>query len=55
MDGERLNSLQVTTDGGCGVLDGLHRTEHDRRSVSLDATDSSSMKKRRFIETDSQA
>ena len=33
VDGERLNSLQATTDGGCGVFDGLHRTEHDRRSV----------------------
>lgn len=30
---ERLNSLQTTAYGGCGVFDGFHRTEHDRRSV----------------------
>ena len=31
--GGSLNSLQATTGGGCGVFDGFHRTEHDRRSV----------------------
>ena len=32
--GERLNSLQATTGGGCDVFGGFHRTEHDRRSGS---------------------
>ena len=32
--GERLNSLQATTAGGCGVFDEFHRTEDDRRPGS---------------------
>lgn len=28
----RLISLQAATDGRCGVFEGFHRTEHDRRS-----------------------
>lgn len=31
--GGSLNSLQATTGGSCGVFDGFHRAEHDRRSV----------------------
>ena len=29
--GERLNSLQARTDGGCTVFDGFHRAEYDQR------------------------
>lgn len=50
---ERLNSLQATTGGGCSAFYGFHRTERDRLSVFLSATDPGAMKKRRFIEIDS--
>ena len=31
--GKRFNFLQITSGGGCGVFDGLHRTERDLGSV----------------------
>ena len=50
---ERLNLLQVTSGGDCGVFSRLHRTEHDRVSVFLYCDRSRHDEKSRFNEIDS--